>query len=263
MSYRTCPSCSRTQPLTDFRSPGSNRGAVPAACLACRVERFGEAWCRGHEKWHAMGEFAPSPDGTTGVKRSCRDFLARERASRYARPTKWCPSCSRDRSVVDFAGSGSMSHACRDCCELHASDRWCTGCTVWLPQARFYRLNNGYIDSCCALCRRASRHNTTVVAVLAVQGGSRPHCAVCGVNDDLQVHHDHKCCPTSYSCGECVRGFLCGACNRAESHLRTADRAYLLAAFMANQEASRRARADRRQAIWEARRAVAAEGSPI
>jgi hypothetical protein len=29
----------------------------------------------------------------------------------------------------------------------------------------------------------------------------------------LNVDHDHACCPSNISCGLCVRGLVCGACN--------------------------------------------------
>ena len=33
---------------------------------------------------------------------------------------------------------------------------------------------------------------------------------------DAHVDHDHDCCPGgNNSCGKCIRGFLCGSCNRA------------------------------------------------
>lgn len=43
-------------------------------------------------------------------------------------------------------------------------------------------------------------------------------CAVCGSLDsgtrEWSIDHDHKCCPTpAKSCGKCIRGILCGACN--------------------------------------------------
>lgn len=44
-------------------------------------------------------------------------------------------------------------------------------------------------------------------------------CEACGATDDLQVDHDHACCPGKKSCGACVRGVLCGGCNRALAHL--------------------------------------------
>lgn len=56
-------------------------------------------------------------------------------------------------------------------------------------------------------------------AMLAEQGGA---CAICRVpsptdvrTSRFHVDHDHACCPGSKSCGKCVRGLLCHACNTA------------------------------------------------
>jgi hypothetical protein len=40
-------------------------------------------------------------------------------------------------------------------------------------------------------------------------------CAICRRRDKrrLAVDHDHGCCPTSETCGRCVRGLLCFDCN--------------------------------------------------
>jgi hypothetical protein len=71
------------------------------------------------------------------------------------------------------------------------------------------------------------------------------HCDICQRPYPTNVHgrrmnyveHDHACCPTT-SCGHCVRGIVCGSCNRivASAEVLLADpimfdkvRAYLAA----------------------------------
>jgi len=59
-------------------------------------------------------------------------------------------------------------------------------------------------------------------AMAEKQGGH--HCAICKVDPDpgryLCVDHDHACCPGKKSCGKCLRGLLCTACNLAIGYLR-------------------------------------------
>jgi hypothetical protein len=55
--------------------------------------------------------------------------------------------------------------------------------------------------------------------MLAAQNG---RCKICGTDDPKggnhtsawTVDHGHACCPGPKSCGKCLRGLLCGPCNR-------------------------------------------------
>lgn len=47
-------------------------------------------------------------------------------------------------------------------------------------------------------------------ALYRAQGGL---CAICQQPRRLQVDHDHRHCPGSEGCRQCIRGLLCGPCN--------------------------------------------------
>ena len=62
----------------------------------------------------------------------------------------------------------------------------------------------------------------------------------CGNVIDLRtghVDHDHSCCSKDRSCGKCVRGVLCGNCNRAAGMLKdSAPRCRGLALYLEKSE---------------------------
>jgi hypothetical protein len=52
-----------------------------------------------------------------------------------------------------------------------------------------------------------------LAAMLSAQDGS---CYLCGAvlaQDDINVDHDHDCCPSGKSCSRCRRGLACTRCN--------------------------------------------------
>lgn len=70
-------------------------------------------------------------------------------------------------------------------------------------------------------------------------------CAICGSDSPgdvranrFHIDHDHRCCPGSTSCGQCVRGLLCRGCNTALGNFGD-DRQRLLnaARYLAEHEA--------------------------
>lgn len=66
-------------------------------------------------------------------------------------------------------------------------------------------------------------------------------CAICGNTErKLHIDHDHTCCPNHgghgpATCGRCVRGFICGPCNRGLGLFGDNVRALLRAAEYLNE----------------------------
>ena len=97
----------------------------------------------------------------------------------------------------------------------------CKTCDVWKPKNQYrYRPAGGrYVtdrwEGQCLPCRNEYRRaNKFKLTVSDMRQLLQTPCAVCGSRDDLHLDHDHKCCDTELNtCGQCLRGVLCGPCN--------------------------------------------------
>lgn len=59
--------------------------------------------------------------------------------------------------------------------------------------------------------------------LLEAQGGKCAGCLSEPTNKRFAVDHDHSCCPGQKTCGQCIRGLLCGNCNTALGLLRESE----------------------------------------
>lgn len=78
-------------------------------------------------------------------------------------------------------------------------------------------------------------YNISIDLYWAMYDAQGRTCAICqratGATRRLAVDHDHACCPTTPTCGRCVRGLLCKPCNRMLGHLRDDPKAFSRAAI--------------------------------
>lgn len=160
--------------------------------------------CRPHYDLQRLGK----PLRPLMVKRRPRDSAAV--VARDAHGRKECCRCLTWQDEAAFA----RSVASRDGLQV-----WCNDC-----RRKHYENNAEAVRD----RNRLSRFGLSREAfddLLASQGGC---CAICGADSPgssfWHVDHDHTCCPSvpgrnARTCGRCVRGILCGACNIALGHV--------------------------------------------
>jgi hypothetical protein len=110
---------------------------------------------------------------------------------------KTCTKCGEEKSVGEFSPAKKGLHSrCKPC---RSSDTM-AGYSSEARRERGIKEHGLSIDQ--------------YLELLVSQGG---RCAICGKVPEsqfsLHIDHDHECCPGSRSCGDCVRGLLCGKCN--------------------------------------------------
>lgn len=163
----------------------------------------------------------------------CRRAHARQSARSKAGGVRLCqyPGCSNPKRRVQAARY----------CEEHATSvnyvlrskvqRPCASCGAefesWRGQEGRYDLCRSCRDRAAGLLAQATSHHVPVSIVYAWI--KAPTCRLCqrelfigkgkGGARGFAIDHNHSCCTGNVSCGRCVRGLLCGACNVSLGHL--------------------------------------------
>ena len=111
--------------------------------------------------------------------------------------------------------------------EIEAGLKTCLSCGIQKPVDNYYN-NKSTVDGRVRVCvscypdylRKAKYGLTTEQfnAMIQLQDGL---CGMCHEPcSEWAVDHDHSCCNgnKNKTCGNCVRGLLCGPCNRSLGH---------------------------------------------
>ena len=190
----------------------------------------------------------------------CRRVLPMSEANRERRGkqgvcrTGWCLPCGQQvrreisaRLRARQRGSDYVLPEIKD--QKHPvihGERFCYGCGVVKSIDEFYRcpdVASGYAVKCkdCKEKGRRQRHlarhfNMTQEQfdlMLFEQDGKCRICKEPCRNRNPSVDHDHACCSGDRSCGQCVRGLLCPACNFAIGVIERVGSAEPFAAYLA------------------------------
>lgn len=114
--------------------------------------------------------------------------------------SKFCPKCEQDKDVSQFSKNKAQYDGlkpwCKNCCSNHAKKSYET------PAKR-----NSYLKR---------HYNITLEEYNSLLEKQNFSCKIClkkCSRGNLSIDHDHTCCSGSDSCGKCIRGLLCRACN--------------------------------------------------
>jgi hypothetical protein len=156
--------------------------------------------CRQCHVWKPVTEFHRRADRGDGILRTCRSCTAPARKVRAAR---------------HYVKHGAAIRA-------RVRRRYHENPTLVLDREKEIRKANPDRFRGYELKSHYKLTNEDYAQKLQAQKG---RCAVCGDSvaagdKPLEVDHDHSCCPGLRTCGDCLRGLVCGRCNRAMGLLR-------------------------------------------
>lgn len=207
MEGKECSACHRFKGLDEFYESGGRHNA----------------WCKQcFRDWHLRRYPLKVLVSETLTCQVCGvSFTPKQR-----KPAKYCSLVCRNQARI------RTNRALREARLAELKCEWCDGGLTFRPgkasrtkycsddcQARALRARR--TPEIRAAYRFKKKYGITLEqrdALLKKQGGG---CAICGTADPgargWAFDHDHACCPDtrndSKTCGQCLRGVLCGRCN--------------------------------------------------
>lgn len=153
-----------------------------------------DLYVSGMSSYQILKEYGISPENTCRWAREFGVPLRRRFSVLSDNGTKKsCSMCELTKPIDDFSFCPSG---------VAGRNPWCRDCQKSFRRQKTYKLSPEEFDE-----------------LLKNQGGV---CAVCkekpeegrGFGKGWHIDHDHSCCPSKgKTCGQCVRGVLCSACN--------------------------------------------------
>lgn len=182
-------------------------------CKTCKTEK--DLSCFGKRKGYK-----------DGLQTSCRECMADKYAKKkIPEPVevseKRCFTCKLVKSSDDFGRnkrhSDGLKSNCKECQKIYDA-KWRENHFSKEEHAAAYEENR-------IKYQLKRLYNITVEKYESLLEEQNFACAVCKrpeveLKKRLNVDHDHDCCSGRTSCGECVRGLLCDACNRSLGMLK-------------------------------------------
>lgn len=122
--------------------------------------------------------------------------------------TRVCTKCKVEKPLEDFNKApkgkyGRQAH-CRMC---HAAKM-----KAHNSKAEIREKNRLYAETHAK--RTHERHGLSLEQYQVLLDKYDGNCWTCRTVQAQCIDHDHSCCPSTWSCGKCVRGVLCSHCNR-------------------------------------------------
>ena len=124
---------------------------------------------------------------------------------------KTCPACKIKKNISEFPPNKTkkdgLNAKCRFCYNEYQKQWYIKNQEVHIERVRSGRLKKGKAGV------RAANHHISLEFYYQMLEKYDGKCWVCKEKEATCIDHDHGCCPGKTSCGQCVRGLLCGQCN--------------------------------------------------
>lgn len=125
---------------------------------------------------------------------------------------KQCGVCETIKPIDQFAQKGKKpSYRCKECHNKWYKQYYKENSDTVKQNSKKYKLKN-------KISIRSKIHGITQEKYNELFNKYCGLCWICKINDGEQIDHDHLCCPGKSGCEKCVRGILCGPCNRMLGH---------------------------------------------